>query len=337
MSKLLLLSLICWSTPQISLTHNPLVFGTTHRPSSFGMTRPFDHLRQAILDDPPLAGAWVVRDTAPADALDQYLIRIIVDKRHSERQTARIRELVRKTLPDRSARIAGIVELPLSELIARLNTRIESHRALDGCHVEGAYYVRSRFGFELCVLYGRVVSQEQRYRITDLCGSLMSEFPEWRKAVDKSGSEVLQSLNIAPDVAGRELVVTASNSGLGRKFYGEGQHAFWDRRYDDALRAFHLATIESPSQFTYRYWRVLAELRSGQTEDAYNHLAATWRRASATPVEMRQVVRSLERVQGPIRMRLVNMEFHARAHDTFHEVRGRFASSDDFVDECRFP
>ena len=191
---------------------------------------------------------------------------------------------------------------------------IESHESLDGCYVSGAHFARSRFGFELCVLDGRVATKVQRYEIVNVCGRIMAQMPEWREAIRNRNFESVPRLAIAPAAAGKELDMTESDWGNSLKFYADGLKAYSEGRLDSAIRSFHFAMIEAPDEPTYRYWRALAELSAGRREDSYKHLLAVWRRAHVTAREELVITRSFHRVQGPIREQFADMELRIRSH-----------------------
>lgn len=91
---------------------------------------------------------------------------------------------------------------------------------------------------------------------------------------------------------------------LGSLFFGEAYHAFWQGDYAAALRLLETALQADDQDARVWYYKGLAELRIGQNEASYQSLAVAIRLHRANTVESSSVNKSLERVQGSLRMEL---------------------------------
>jgi hypothetical protein len=104
-------------------------------------------------------------------------------------------------------------------------------------------------------------------------------------------------------------------------YFSEGMHRFWRGDYKGADDALALATLEWPDNVVYRYWRVLAELASGDDSAGERRLAKTIAgfRVQRNSMAHVEVMRSIYRVQGPLRYSLMRAEDKAMVGLTTRE------------------
>jgi hypothetical protein len=151
------------------------------------------------------------------------------------------------------------------------------------------------------VLSGKVAEdgvRQQRQWIAELCSALLQLDSAWEPYAGEFAT-VAQDMAVIPPSPER-----------GQMLFGRGIEFFWRRQYDAAWNAFHLAALDAPERLSYRYWQILAEIRLGRTEEATDHLVALISR-SPTPTRYREVLKSLERIQGPLRSELMRLEARA--------------------------
>lgn len=89
---------------------------------------------------------------------------------------------------------------------------------------------------------------------------------------------------------------------LGERSYVDGCAEFWKGRYRDALKEFDSATMANPRVARYWYFKGLAEKHLGLEVEFENSIRTGAKLVQADFVERRDVYRSLERVQGSLRI-----------------------------------
>jgi hypothetical protein len=101
--------------------------------------------------------------------------------------------------------------------------------------------------------------------------------------------------------------IVGFSESLATRYYGLALEFFWKHDLTRSERAITLAIAESPGNAVYRYWSVLAAIALGDMESArlkLRPLLAAEPYGSST----REVAMDLERVQGPLRAVLLNLE-----------------------------
>lgn len=281
-------------------------------------------ISRGIRDDARLHGASLVQ-TLDVNT-NELVIHLIVDPAGSPEQESLMRALLRKTPFDRRHRIAGIIKLPLTELIAELNLAIESKRILDGCFVQGAYYEINPTGGQKLQLYGRIRERAQIIEIADACGKLMSpdsEYKGWRFAMQVAAQQTRDLAAVVPDAKGKQLEELEPLALNGQMLFAAGLEYYDRGDFAAATTAFERAIIESPDRMAYRYWRIASLINQGERSFAYRNMMALSRRGSRSPMEFRSVMRSLERVQGPTRHVMSKMETFAAGRYPYELISGK--------------
>lgn len=258
----------------------------------------------AIKDEPALRGSWLeVRlddQGAPEVAPVIYTFHRGFDSSRVASQTTALESLMKRLVPSGRRRIdaAKDVMVPLTDLIQSVNSQADLDPDYAGCLMSGAFYVRSSDeGSWNLVPEGRVWQAAQVQSVRQLVLDTMASDPAW--AGNMVGME-----------AATKLVLVGPNPGVASHHFSEGMKRFWDGDYRGADEILRLASLESPDNVVYRYWRVLAELADGDQAAGETRLARTIagfgvQRHSATH---QQVLRSIYRVQGPLRYALIRAE-----------------------------
>lgn len=284
-----------------------------------------------VRDNPTLQGAWIGVEYTPNvdEALPgTFTIRRVLDADRAAAQRSAIDRLVRSWLAGANYLIEGSADrvYPFFRLLNELELALETDPLLSGCQITGGYYAadpNDPTGLNL-VLRGRIARDEQYEQIERVCGALMRRNRAWLKrgAGQPLAPGGVIPLAIVPKTNGMtargtpELSVVEPSEGNGRWFYAAGLRQFWRLDYAGAARSFHQATLEWPRKLEYHYWWIAADLARGQPRLARRRIDMVVRRFRAedfdhqTP-EYRAVIRSLERVQGPLRQSLQRLETEA--------------------------
>ncbi|HVW35777.1 MAG TPA: hypothetical protein VHB99_00680, partial [Pirellulales bacterium] len=91
--------------------------------------------------------------------------------------------------------------------------------------------------------------------------------------------------------------------------------------YAQASQSFRQAALESPRKLKYHYWWILSDLAQGNLQLARRRMATAVERFRDSDFDRQSpeylaVVRSLERVQGPLRRQLLKLETEALLRDS---------------------
>jgi hypothetical protein len=297
------------ANPPASLAIAPVNKGLRKYAPSPKMKEDATRVHHALWEDERLHGVWAEL----AECFDHeedflyYDVYVRVDARRAAQQRREIRKLLDQL--GRRYKVVDDVALPLSELLATINLNIEARPGFEGCLVEDAYYApleNQETGANV-VLLGRVSQQEQRDMIVEKAfAPAMEGDLRWKPFL----------ADFVPDP--RELAIEEPSIERARYLYSEGMEQFWQHRFDAASRAFEYASVDAPSMIEYRYWRILSLMKMGRSQDAYDLMVAVVRRGISPP-DYRRVMRSLERVQGPARIQMLELENRARRE--FYTVR----------------
>jgi len=263
-------------------------------------------IAMAIKDEPALRGSWLeVRlddQGAPEVAPTIYAFSRGFDASRVGPQAAALESLMTRLVPSGRWRIDASrdVILPLTKLIQAVNEQADIDPAYAGCLVSSGFYERSSDGrsWQL-VPEGRLWQSKQAGPLHDLVLGTMAAEPAW--AIN--GVETTAK-------ASSELKLFAPNPGYAAHHFSEAMKRFWNGDYRSASQVLRLASLEWPDNVVYRYWRVLAELADGNQAAGEARLARTisgfgLQRHSQTHHE---VLRSIYRIQGPLRYALMRAE-----------------------------
>jgi hypothetical protein len=286
-------------------------------------------IAEAVRSNPSLAGAWLYVSTDKAGdagaASRRFVFRRVFDHARATEQRSQLDRLIHSWLPNNEFVIDAKAdrEFPYSELLAELQVLIETDPGLGGCAIADAYYApdpseTDKLNF---VLRGRIAKEEQTVVIERLCGRLMRSDPAWFKPNGGGVEDPAAGAALAVSPQTSELKVVEPSESHGRAFYADGLNAFWKRQYSESAAAFRQAVLESPRKLVYYYWWTLADLAAGDDRAAARRMRSAVRRFREADfdhqsTEYRDVVRSLERVQGRLRRALLELENKALFADS---------------------
>lgn len=263
-------------------------------------------IAKAIKNEPALRGAWLEVQLddqgAPEVAPTIYAFNRGFDASRVGPQTAALDSLMARLVPSGRRRIDSTkdVMLPLTGLIQDVNQQADLDPAYAGCLVSAAFYERSPDDRSWrLVPEGRLWRANQAQPLYDLVKDTMAAEPAW------AASAVGMSAK-----ASGELEIVAPNPGYAAHHFSEAMKRFWKGDYRGASDVLRLASLDWPDNLVYRYWRVLAELADGDQSAGEARLARTiagfgLQRHSRAHLE---VLRSIYRVQGPLRYALMRAE-----------------------------
>lgn len=301
-------------------------------PAGFDVNVIDREIARAMRENVGLHGAWlfVEPESSPdAAAPDKFRFRRVLDGSRAAAQRQELDGLVRAWAPQGGYRIEAEQDraYPFSELLAELRLAVETEPSLGGCTIAGGYYAAdandpSKLNL---MLRGRIAKEGQDVEIEGLCGRLMRADPAWVKPAEQGGSAAnppaadFVPLAISPKSA--ELKVVEPSEPNGRWFYGAGMNRFWRGDYAAAAQAFQQAALESPRKLQYHYWWILSDLARGDAALARRRMATAVQRFRDADFDRQSpeyvtVVRSLERVQGPLRRQLLKLETEALLRDS---------------------
>jgi hypothetical protein len=287
-------------------------------------------IAREMRDNPKLRGAWLfVESEMPGDAAvpGKLRFRRVLDRRRAAAQRQELSRLIAAWAPAGNYRVDAKLdrEYPFSDLMADLRLAVETEPRLGGCMISGGYYAadENEPGKLNLVLLGRIAKEGQDVEIEGLCGSLMRTDPAWVKpsAGDSApASDRADFIPLAISPTSAQLTVVEPSEANGRWFYAAGLNHFWRDEYAQAAQSFRQAALESPRKLQYQYWWVLSDLALGDADLARRRMTAAVERFRDSNFDRQSpeylaVVRSLERVQGPLRRQLLKLETEALVRD----------------------
>ncbi|HEV7225429.1 MAG TPA: hypothetical protein VGN42_22170, partial [Pirellulales bacterium] len=297
-------------------------------------------IAREMRDNPKLRGAWLfVELDTPGNTPDgaaapgKLRFRRVLDRRRAAAQRQELSRLIAAWAPAGNYRVEAKLdrEYPFSDFVAELQLAVETEPRLGGCMVSGGYYAadENEPGKLNLVLLGRIAKEGQDVEIEGLCGGLMRTDPAWVKpaasdaapASDSSpASDRADFIPLAISPTSAQLKVVEPSEANGRWFYAAGLNHFWRGEYAQAAQSFRQAALESPRKLQYQYWRVLSDLALGDNDLARRRMATAVERFRDSDFDRQSpeylaVVRSLERVQGPLRRQLLKLETEALVRD----------------------
>ncbi len=259
--------------------------------------------------NPKLQGAWLYvepddqRD--PGVATRIFRFRRVFDRRRAAIQSQEMSRIITSWLPsgNYSINVAQDAFFPVSELLADLQDQIDLQPSLAGSMISGVYFEESQSGGSLnLVLRGRISNEPQVEQIERFCTAIMNRNPVWLRA------------GVHPSTRKTDDLTVVSPSGLNASlFFAEGLQNFWKAQYREASRAFQQATLESPANLQYHYWRVVSDLSLGNRQRASMRMENVARAFGVEPLSQQRaaISRSMERIQGPLRRDLRDIEMQA--------------------------
>ncbi len=192
---------------------------------------------------------------------------------------------------------------PSRAFIDSLNVQLTAHSRFDGCRVDEATYEPDASTPQkvTLVLRGRVPLAE----LGDVIANQIA-----RPTLEQDAAFKTEGLQIAG--VRHEFRKIEPQHWRAKEFFQHGHSLYFQHDFAAAADAFQQAAIDSPRTTEFRYWHILALQQSGQTDRAYAYMLALVNR-NPLPVTDVAIVRSLERVQGPVRVELLRLRRKAEA------------------------
>jgi hypothetical protein len=278
-----------------------------------GVRKRVDQLRDRLLDRrkrAPLNSSWIaVKVKLATEDCEgkhpQYELSLIVDAAQAKQQIPVLSKALKETFSDIDYQAREGQQLPISDLRAQLQDRIEYDPELTGCLVlDIGFEATGESGIPSLDLIGRVESGSQRQRILDLCAELMSA----QEVVLKKQIWPVVRGPQAPLPTGNGLLVVAASAGDATRFFSRGKNFFRRGCYQDAHDAFRMAYVNGPTRWHYLYWLVLSELELKQDDRAYRRLKVITWRIRDQDLSYDVVLYSLESIQSATRWRLIELQ-----------------------------
>ncbi len=202
--------------------------------------------------------------------------------------------------------LANSSTLPITEILDELELQTLGNSKLDGCSIKSCYFypvIENGMITSIGVFpFGRAVNQAS-------ADNLIQAFEQLFR--DKSGELPIfpyLSFSGQNNIAG--LKILALRLEMAEASYAEGLRKYFSNNYSDADKLFDDAISDDPRSIVYRYWKILSKLQQGANDEAYSLMVATSRRfRSENPTYGRgEIAQSLNRIQGPIRGELMELE-----------------------------
>lgn len=284
-------------------------------------------IQEVMATNPNLFGAWLYftfDDPDPGVTPGKFTFWRVLDTSRAELQKQELGGFISKWVPGGNYRVDEKRDryFPFSSLIGQLQDLVDSSPELAGAMVLGAHYSPNPNADDKIdlMLHGRVAVEEQMIEIEKRAARLMRAEPAWvqpgrvpraQNAVPSAEALSTVPLQITPDISG--LQVVRGSGEAARTLFFNGLQKYWSGDYAGASRDFQFASLESPRAIEYRYWRVVADLSSGNSERAYRQMKNVIRLygIDLQSHKYRDVGRSLARVQGPLRSELSRLELRA--------------------------
>jgi tetratricopeptide (TPR) repeat protein len=204
------------------------------------------------------------------------------------------RDAVAVSRPLEAADVARMLPDKLAQLIVKAQDQIEIKAKLDAVlladvQLEEADGERRR----AVILTGKVRSVEQRALTARVVMDTLRSESFWNTMDDEFV------------VDASRLTLTEPSLDRATKDYGLAISEFFRGQYDKADRYFTHALAEDPANEALHYWKVAAAIALKQPERAERRLEVLCRR---NPQGSRLYAAALQRLQGPLRQALVELE-----------------------------
>ena len=261
-------------------------------------------LHAELANGASLRGAWVelaeCRDHL--ERFVQYDVYVWTDGQRTAALTSAVEDAL-KRLVERPFEVVQRRTVPLSGLLDGVNLVLEAHARFDGCRVDEAHFEPQEGSLSgaIVVLRGRVTRPEL---IDVIAGQIASPTVRSDLAWQASAGQFF--------VERPDLQVVEPIAFRGVRFFERGFEQYRSGDYAAAAESFRNAMLDAPRTVEYRYWRILALMRTGQRAEAFDHmLALVYHRPM--PELDRTTVRSLQSVQGAARMELIELRRQAES------------------------
>lgn len=261
-----------------------------------------DELKLAVATEALLHGAWVDVISANNNVVRLEVI-VDSDRLRGPAQEALIRKLASRRLGG-DAYVVQVTQLPFSELLQEIQEAVEFDPVYDSAVVDDAYYLHGPENSIALNLVGRAASSEQRAAVMLAASELLDQQFGPRTA------RVRLVSSDGPVVEPAGIVIVAPSERVAEHCYDQGVKAYIVRDFPRAYFHFTRAHVESPIRKDIQYWRAASLIGSDREQHALLILAPL-ARSSVRPAGL---LYRLERIQGPIRQRLVALEDYLVTH-----------------------
>ena len=272
-------------------------------------TAPSEDLESTLRDElvtavmtAPLQGVWVnvKREEGMGFELD-----VIVDSQPEieKAQLAELNRVVKSIVKTAKFKFTNIERLPFEKLVSELRLDVELGSEFAGAAVDGAYFTAESSDEVIVMLTGRVRNDSQRDRLSELCQQKMHK-------LFVGSTTKIEFAKTKPEKGGEGVIDFQPAEEVGYFCFNLATEQFSRGDYALAYRTFTEAHLAAPSRIDIQYWRVVSLLGSDRESDAKRLLQGLVEaaRKSKTIPTSGAVYRSLERVQGPLRRRLIALE-----------------------------
>lgn len=263
-----------------------------------------DIVEREVLDG-DLRGAWFQIDGKDG----AYAVIPLLDVSRVEEQVEATRGLLTKLkaqIPAATFTLRDPVLRPISELVETLQHEMEASMDFPGVSITGAVFtIQEKTGDVNLSLQGRVSTDKQRELIQAFSMETMYKHSFWGGL--QPGSSTKREFERAfVDCA--QLKKLRPSPLFGSRLFSRGMELFRDGDVDAARKHFRASMVESSGTVTRHYWLILCELELGKIDRARNLLREPLNRIRDGQLSYDAVLRSLERVQGQLRWKLIALE-----------------------------
>jgi hypothetical protein len=263
-------------------------------------------LMSSVRKNPKLRGAWVVQLKVDHDKTTGIVtgctIEVMVDKDTAvaKRQRTEIDRIAKTFLKDYPYRVTEIAQLPVDSLLVKLRAIVDLTPKLTGTEIVDASFSDATLDqdgrWQLYLdLSGQVAKNEHRTIVTDLANRLFEDELPGALVRVKALADSLQ------------VVQKKNATAVGNVAFSSGVQSFAAKDYATAYQLFTQAARAAPERVEIHYWRVAALIGSKREQEASTLLGNLIKQRKSAKMES-DALRSLERVQGPIRQRMADLE-----------------------------
>lgn len=261
-------------------------------------------VKQRIQNDRMLSNAWVelAKCVDYSGRFQHYDLYVRAETGEPQIDESYINKLVTGCI-DRDLRVVEVANSTLPNLLRLVNLFLAASSRTDGCYLEGAEVILKEAGGEVrccLVLRGQVAEEKQRQLVSSAVGKVMASQTSWKRQIEREDFLTLVE----------KLEETPSSSSGGKQLYALALVEYRKGRYADAADLFRRAVIASPNNLGWRYWHIVALMQQGNEVDALDHMRAVLKRTAGAR-DRAEIARSLEKVQGSVRQRLMTLEREA--------------------------
>lgn len=262
-----------------------------------------DTLVKAVASNTALHGVWA--DVRRVEGRGKgFEIDAIVDSQPAveKSQVEELTQVVKSVVKAAPFKIKPVEKLPFRQFVEELKLDIELDAELAGASVDDAYLTTESGDEVLVVLLGRVLNDNQRARMTDMSNQKLEKL--------FVGSTRKITLTKTKPENGEGVIEFLPSAEVAQFCFGLAIQKFTNRQYGEAYRVFTQAHHDAPTRTDIQYWRAVSLLGAGREPEARRLLQGVIkinRQAGVIPADP-AVFRSLEPVQGSLRMRLMALE-----------------------------